>query len=83
MPQCHWCPKIIYYKQLQGGGFSACEDKELTIVHVCPNRPRQGENPQQPQTAPTTKQVKIPPLTDREVLFLRKFVYFCEEFQSK
>ena len=77
--------------------------RTLTRVHICANRPRQGEKPQQPPTAPTkkadfyksdtasiemvgsgaTKQVKIPPLTDREVLLLRKFCYFVEELQVR
>ena len=27
MANCKWCGKEIYWKQLQGGGFSAYEDE--------------------------------------------------------
>lgn len=77
--KCKWCPVTIFWSKTETG-FIPYEDEARTKVHDCPNKP--GIQ-QQPAASEPQKALKVPPLTDREVLFLRKMVYFFEELQIK
>jgi hypothetical protein len=80
---CKWCQATIFWKKTETG-FIPYEDEAKTKTHDCPNRPsKPQETPKsEPQKEPP-KSVKVTPLTDSEVLFVRKWKHFVEELQPK
>lgn len=75
---CKWCPTTIFWKQTETG-FVPYEDEARTKIHDCPNKP----GAQEPATNGPAKPVKVAPLTDGEILFVRKWKHFVEELQPK
>jgi len=79
------CGKELYWVQSADGKWHPFEDKDCKIPHDCPKkpigvpRPTGTETAPPPSTQPAKAKVKVEPLSDEEILFVRKFRHWCKE----
>jgi hypothetical protein len=86
MTNCKWCHQDIFWTQ-RDQQWIPYDDEARTIPHDCPNKPTGSSRPPSAPTAPATsdtaKKIKADPLTDEEIIFVRKFHHFCKELATK
>lgn len=68
---CKWCGIELFWLEEPKGTWTPYEDEARTEIHDCPKKP--AGVPRPPAEPP--KKVKVEPLTDKEIIFVRKFIH--------
>jgi len=72
---CKYCGFEIFWSQ-EDDRWVPYEDEARTRIHDCPQKPRAAaQTESKPTAAPPAKKVPVQPLSDKEIIFVRKFIH--------